>query len=183
VRIHQEDFCQALGLSPGAKYEKEGGPTFARCFEVVMAHVRDPLVDGRRLLQWLAFNTLVLNSDAHGKNASLLFDQTQPRLAPFYDLLCVRAYPRLDRSLAMAVGDEDDPTLLLRRHWERLAEEINLKPSFVRETVRELAEQLPEAITRAHARFREAHGASPALELVIPKIMSQVRRILRQLDS
>jgi serine/threonine-protein kinase HipA len=26
ARIHQEDFCQALGVAPDQKYEKEGGP-------------------------------------------------------------------------------------------------------------------------------------------------------------
>jgi serine/threonine-protein kinase HipA len=182
-RIHQEDFCQALGLSPGANYEREGGPTFARCFEVAVAHVRNPLADGYLLLQWLAFNALTFNSDAHAKNASLLYDQTNPRLAPFYDLLCTRAYPHLDQSLAMKVGGEDDPTLLSRRHLERLAQETGLKPSFVLETVRELAERLPGAVSRARSRFREAYWESPALELVIPKVTRQVRRIQRQLDS
>lgn len=182
-RIHQEDFCQALGLPSGAKYEKEGGPSFERCFEVTVAHVRNPLTDGRLLLQWLAFNALTFNSDAHAKNASLLYDQTIPRLAPFYDLLCTRAYPHLDRSLAMKVGGEEDPTLLLRRHWEQLAEETGLKPSFVLDTVRELAESLPGAVARARSRFAEAYRESPALELVIPKVTRQVRRLLRQLDS
>lgn len=27
-RVHQEDFCQALGLPPEKKYSAEGGPTF-----------------------------------------------------------------------------------------------------------------------------------------------------------
>jgi serine/threonine-protein kinase HipA len=182
-RIHQEDFCQALGLPPGAKYEKEGGPTFARCFEVAVAHVREPLADGRILLQWLAFNALTFNSDAHAKNASLLYDQTVPRLAPFYDLLCTRAYPHLDRNLAMKIGGEEDPTILLRRHWEQLAEATGLKPSFVLDTVRELAERLPGAVVRARSHFKEAYRESPALELVIPKVTRQVRRLLKQLDS
>ncbi|MDT7953623.1 MAG: HipA domain-containing protein, partial [Acetobacteraceae bacterium] len=31
-RIHQEDFCQALGVPPETKYASEGGPTFKDCF-------------------------------------------------------------------------------------------------------------------------------------------------------
>ena len=31
IRIHQEDFCQALGIMPENKYEEEGGLGFASC--------------------------------------------------------------------------------------------------------------------------------------------------------
>ena len=34
-RIHQEDFCQALGVPPETKYASEGGPTFKDCFELL----------------------------------------------------------------------------------------------------------------------------------------------------
>src|SRR3546814_2063994 len=34
-RIHQEDFCQALGIAPEHKYAIEGGPGFAACFDLV----------------------------------------------------------------------------------------------------------------------------------------------------
>lgn len=92
-------------------------------------------------------------------------------------------FPHLDRNLAMKIGDEEDPTILLRRHWEQLAEETGLKPSFVLDTVRELAERLPGAVVRARSHFKEAYRESPALELVIPKVTRQVRRLLKQLDS
>jgi serine/threonine-protein kinase HipA len=31
-RLHQEDFCQALGIVPEHKYQKEGGPSLKQCF-------------------------------------------------------------------------------------------------------------------------------------------------------
>ena len=37
-RLHQEDFCQALGRSPLRKYQKEGGPRHAD-LEIGRAHV------------------------------------------------------------------------------------------------------------------------------------------------
>ena len=30
-RLHQEDFCQALGFGPDRKYEADGGPSLADC--------------------------------------------------------------------------------------------------------------------------------------------------------
>ncbi len=34
-RIHQEDFCQALGIPPALKYQQEGGPNLKQCFGLV----------------------------------------------------------------------------------------------------------------------------------------------------
>ncbi|MGZ8364226.1 MAG: HipA domain-containing protein, partial [Caulobacteraceae bacterium] len=34
-RLHQEDFCQALGIAPEHKYAAEGGPIFRHCFDLV----------------------------------------------------------------------------------------------------------------------------------------------------
>ena len=34
-RLHQEDFCQALGISYKNKYQEEGGPSFKQCFDLV----------------------------------------------------------------------------------------------------------------------------------------------------
>lgn len=31
-RLHQEDFCQALGVVPELKCQNEGGPGLAQCF-------------------------------------------------------------------------------------------------------------------------------------------------------
>jgi serine/threonine-protein kinase HipA len=38
LRLHQEDFCQALGKSSHQKYEKEGGPSFLQCAQLVRRH-------------------------------------------------------------------------------------------------------------------------------------------------
>jgi serine/threonine-protein kinase HipA len=34
-RLHQEDFCQALGIAPERKYASEGGPNFRSSFDLV----------------------------------------------------------------------------------------------------------------------------------------------------
>lgn len=67
-RLHQEDFCQALGIHASRKYEKEGGPSFKQCAEIVRRHLAFPLVDLQKLMRWSLFNLFVGNADAHGKN-------------------------------------------------------------------------------------------------------------------
>jgi hypothetical protein len=53
------------------------------------------------MVEWQVFNAAAGNADGHGKNLSILYDDEGPRLAPFYDLVSTREYPKLDRLLAM----------------------------------------------------------------------------------
>ena len=93
LRVHQEDFCQALGLPPDRKYQGEGGPGAADMGRLVRRLL--PGADGDDALAGfigaLAFNWLMGGTDAHAKNFSLLLSGPQVRLAPLYDL--VSAFP------------------------------------------------------------------------------------------
>jgi len=110
VRLHQEDFCQALGFGYDKKYQQSGGPNFAQCVELVQNVSSDPIIDTENLLRWQIFNVLAGNSDGHAKNISLLYTKNGGvRLAPFYDLICTRAIKRIDTKLAFAVAGERDP--------------------------------------------------------------------------
>lgn len=73
-RIHQEDFCQALGVPPEIKYASEGGPTFKNCFRLLRSVAARPAVDVLKLLDAVIFNGIAGNADAHGKNLSILYD-------------------------------------------------------------------------------------------------------------
>ncbi|MGE3832139.1 MAG: type II toxin-antitoxin system HipA family toxin, partial [Parvibaculaceae bacterium] len=103
-RIHQEDFCQALGVPPETKYASEGGPTFKDCFELLRRVAARPAVDVLKLLDAVIFNVIAGNADAHGKNFSILYGDDGPRLAPLYDLLATIAYPDLSQKFAMKIG-------------------------------------------------------------------------------
>jgi serine/threonine-protein kinase HipA len=105
-RLHQEDFCQALGYGHERKYQEDGGPDFAQCYRLVQDVSSDPANDLLSLLRWQIFNVLAGNSDGHAKNLSLLYlTNGEIRLTPFYDLVCTRAIERIDYHLAFAVGD------------------------------------------------------------------------------
>jgi len=72
-RLHQEDFCQALGVVPEMKYQNEGGPDLAQCFELVRHAARPSAPQILRLFDYVIFNALIGNHDAHAKNFSLLY--------------------------------------------------------------------------------------------------------------
>ena len=114
--LHQFDGCQLLGHGAGWKYERSGG--LASLPKLVEA-LRALRVRGSDLLQfqrWVMFNYLVGNADAHAKNLSLLVDEKGYRLAPFYDLLCVRAYG--DEGLALFIGNDETFDAVGAHSWE-----------------------------------------------------------------
>jgi len=99
------------------------------------------------LLNWVIFNYLIGNSDAHGKNISLLLLPEGPMLAPFYDLLSTRIYAHygLAEGLAMKIGGENDPGAIQKKHWELFAEEVGIKPRLVLIRVADQAKRMENA--------------------------------------
>lgn len=139
-RIHQEDFCQALGVPPETKYASEGGPTFKDCFALLRGAAARPAVDVLKLLDAAIFNLIAGNADAHGKNFSILYDQEGPRLAPLYDLLATVAYPELSPKLAMKIGKRATLAEMDAQGWAAFAVEAGLGLPLIRRRVGEISE-------------------------------------------
>ncbi|MCY3837598.1 MAG: type II toxin-antitoxin system HipA family toxin [Gammaproteobacteria bacterium] len=139
ARIHQEDFCQALGIWPERKYAGEGGPTLRDCFELLRGIAARPAVEVLKLMDATIFNLIAGNADAHGKNFSLLYTDSGPVLAPLYDLLTTIAYPELSPRLAMKIGKRRTLDEMDGRGWESFASEAGLGLPLVRRRVAEIA--------------------------------------------
>lgn len=93
LRLHQEDLCQAVGLSPYFKYQPEGVDSSYLCMvaDLLDEASSNPIADKLEFAKRTVFNYLVGNSDAHLKNSSLLFNMqwTGKALAPMYDVTCI----------------------------------------------------------------------------------------------
>jgi serine/threonine-protein kinase HipA len=91
TRIHQEDFCQALGLDPQAKYESLAESTshktrLSRLVAIAAPRSVEPDAFRRALLSHVTFNVVIGNGDAHSKNYSILLGaRGEVSLAPLYD--------------------------------------------------------------------------------------------------
>jgi serine/threonine-protein kinase HipA len=143
-RLHQEDFCQALGIASEQKYQNEGGPSLQQSFELVRETSALPVIDLTTLLDGVLFNFLIGNNDAHGKNFSLLrtivSGKATIRLAPFYDLLSTAFYPELSTKMAMKFGGEYDSEKVVAKHFDRFAQDANLGKAMVKRRVKEEVE-------------------------------------------
>lgn len=140
-RLHQLDLCQLTGQLPDLKYESDGGPGFADLFTTIDSHSALPAIDRLQLVDWLLYNYLIGNADAHGKNVAMLYgDDGRLRLAPTYDLLSTAYWPQLSDKQAMAIGGERRPDWVMARHWQRLCETVGLNPAQLRRRALALAE-------------------------------------------
>jgi serine/threonine-protein kinase HipA len=170
LRLHQEDFCQALGILPDQKYESEGGPKLSQCFLLLRDNSTRPAADQHTLLSWVIFNALIGNADAHAKNLAILYAERGPRLAPFYDLLCTQVYPDLAEKYAMKIGGENRPDWLQLRHWERLADELSLKKRFVLDMIQRMAGMIVIEAEHLAEDFRKEQDAKAIIEEIVALI-------------
>lgn len=181
VRLHQEDFCQALGYSRGRKYEAEGGPGLKACFGLIAEHGTQPALDKMIMLRWVVFNHLIGNCDAHAKNLSLLIKREDYRLAPLYDLLSTRVYGKLSQKFAMRIGGQYRSDWVLKEHWERLAEDAGVGPKAVLDICRELGERTQAAAEPLAASFTAEYGAEDTLGKIRKNVASMAKKMLAAL--
>lgn len=182
-RLHQEDFCQALGIVPERKYAAEGGPTFKTGFDLLRRATTVPAVAVLAFLDAAIFNLIVGNADAHGKNFSLLYKTSGVSLAPFYDLLSTVAYPDLSPNLAMKIARRATLEEVGQVTWTAFAEEIGLPSSFVRRRVRELSDALSSQVTPLPDSAALTGLDASALRNYAALIASRAERLARTITT
>ena len=132
---------------PDQKYENEGGPGLSECCRVLDMYSSQPILDKQALVKWIIFNYFIGNADAHGKNLSLIREMDgNIRLAPFYDLISTRVYPEISEKMAMRIGKETRFDWIMERYWQQMADQLDLKFTYLKKLLREVAEAL-EKIT------------------------------------
>lgn len=166
-RLHQEDFCQALGKLQIEKYQQEGGPSFGEAMELIDDVSSAPARDRQQLWLALVFNFLIGNCDAHGKNYSLLYDSPAPRLAPLYDLVSTAVYDELTKRLAMSVDGATELEEVGMAAWKKLAEEVGFAPRF-------LAQRMEPFVARVFAAALDLGEESEHLAPMVGDVLAGI---------
>ena len=159
-RLHQEDYCQALGVPPSAKYEgnKTGiaGPTLKDMFDVTRQRLAATEIV--RLLDLVILNVLCANTDAHAKNYAIMIRGNGASLAPAYDIMCGEVWGGVTKNLAQKIAGKSRGDDLTGKDWQRFARDCGLNPKQVLDRVAEMAKA---AITEAEAAASQV-AAMPA---------------------
>ncbi len=163
VRLHQEDFAQALGLPAALKYERRG--TADRRFDVagirkVLDATVNPIEERDRFIRATLFDLMTGNVDGHAKNFALLhIAHDRIRVAPRYDLLPTRLDPNLTDELAFRIGSAGTLAAIGRADFDAFLATLGVRSAAAR-----------RRITERHARSL-ADGLCSALEELARKGM------------
>lgn len=195
-RIHQEDTCQAMSISSKNKYQKENGRS---SIKNIINFFREKKIYGEEyFLKIVIFNYLIGNSDAHGKNFSILhffnnknnninivsynhyFNNNRPNLylAPAYDLVSTCIYhPKLDKKMAMKIGGEYNPDKIYRIHFQKMAKEIDVKPQYVLRILDDIRKNIVQKAVELKEEEKKYGTYSPVFGKIIKLIESRVKRL------
>jgi len=159
-RLHQEDFCQALGKVPEHKYEEDAGSVDynKQIAEAIRQYSSDPLQDLEQFWRMIVFNFIIGNFDAHLKNFGLLrsADWQTLRLAPLYDALSTTIYPHLSRRTTNAIGCKHEESEINREAFLLEASSLGLSQDLATTLIEELACQVLPALKQAEDELSEA---------------------------
>jgi serine/threonine-protein kinase HipA len=185
-RLHQEDFCQALGKPPTAKYEANQtgirGPTLKDMFDATRRLA--PPTEIVKLLDMLVFNVIACNTDAHAKNYSLMVRASGASLAPIYDVMCGEVWENVTKNLAQKIAGKNRGEHLKGRHWQRFAKECGLNPRQVLARVATLAEEAQAAAAAAAEDVgKMPAGKHPLLRQTANAITKRALTIGRQIKE
>ena len=178
ARLHQEDLCQVLGCMPDQKYESEGGPSLSACCEVLDMYSSQPILDKQALVKWVIFNYFIGNADAHAKNLSLIREvDGNIRLAPFYDLISTRVYPEISKKLAMKIGKETRFDWIMERHWQQMADQLDLKFTYLKKLLSEVAETLEKNTTEMANSIILKHNGEKTIQKICEIINAHIKHL------
>jgi len=89
IRLPQEDFCQAAGLSSLLKYQNDGGLSIDDCMKL-LSNSDNAKIDKQHFFKSQIIFYLLAATDGHGKNFSIThLPNNQYKLTPLYDVLSI----------------------------------------------------------------------------------------------
>jgi serine/threonine-protein kinase HipA len=178
-RVHQEDLCQTLGLTPDFKYQKDGWrlPSYRALADLLDQHSPWPGLDRLAGAQAALFHFLVGNADAHAKNISLLHVGDGVRLAPLYDVVSTAVYPDLSTELSLSVGDELDPDAITQIHWSDLANDFGLRVGAFERVRHQLAKRVTAEASGLQVQARAEGWHHPCIDAIVDVIEARAVRV------
>jgi len=182
-RLHQEDFCQAKGYPVDRKYQETGGPGFLECRELVDEYLSDDGPEVRiNFCRIMAFNYLIGNYDAHGKNFSIIHGK-QMRLAPFYDLLSTQVYPALTPKFAMAIGDTYRAERIKTQSLEKFAKTMNFRLIFLNKIIEDTLTAVGSQLAPLLGKHEKQYGKSTVYDALYEKIQENMQSMSEMIDK
>lgn len=166
IRLHQEDFAQAMGVPAAQKYEEQQRGYLGKMFELLALYSADPIEDQLKLWDIIIFDYLVGNTDDHIKNISLLYGENMDniRLAPAYDIVSTVVYKNSTRNMSIYIGGERSLDRINRDTFADAARETGFNPKMILNCFDRLSSGFEAALSEA-AQELETAGFEKAVSI------------------
>lgn len=180
--LAMEDMCSVLGLEPKDKYTG----TIERVARAIRPLSTDAEGDLRTLLKRVLLAWLIADGDMHLKNMAVL-KTAQPgqqafasvRLAPVYDTLTTRVFPRLEHDhMALTLNGKDER--LRRADFVAVATSAGLRAGDANQALDEAIQAF--AKTLDDLQFPSACLTQPHAEATVAKVLGICRERLDGFD-
>ena len=165
LRLHQEDFAQALGILSSEKYEHDRRH-LKEMFTLLRIRSSRPIEDQLKLWNRIIFNVLIGNSDGHLKNYSFLLseDLHMVRLAPAYDIVNVTGYQGMTHEMAFSIGSARMIEEVTYNSFREAAKEAGLGEEMALKQVDDMVQRFKPALKAACDTLKK-QGFSEAEDL------------------
>jgi serine/threonine-protein kinase HipA len=183
LRIHQEDFTQALGRLPEFKYEASKGPGLQDMAQLITRDSVSLQGDRLGLADFLIINAVAGAPDGHSKNVGLLRTGGGSTIAPLFDLATGLAYEseNVDRKIALSIGGERQISRVFRQQWDKAAAVLRIDSDVFISRVNGMAQAFPESFIRAINEVPDAEGIDKIAEQTLPRLVDNAQQIISRL--
>jgi serine/threonine-protein kinase HipA len=179
--------CQAGGISPGLRYESDGGPNIAAIMTLLKSSIK-PEEDRQQFMERVFLFWILGAIDGHAKNFSIFLRQGgRFYLTPVYDV--ISAYPLAenrqieyqDLKMAMALHSKNTQYHwynILPRHWFNQSKKVDFPESLMQEIIEKTVDNLEKVINDVTSRLPAGFPEN----IAIP-IFDGMRRAVRRLSK
>lgn len=176
--IHQEDFCQALGLLCQSKFQRNKGVSLKDCFDL-LSKTTFPARSRIQLMDVVIFNYLINNTNAHGKKFSLLINEHGViSLAPLYGVQC-GYFSNQSSKAAMKLGHQYETSAVTIEDWHILCKDIGYAYPALRKRLQEMAELMLMALPKIRWDSQDANLDDGLMDKLEQNIAKQCESALK----
>lgn len=178
IRLHQEDMCQALSISPYQKYQDKGGPGIKKISDFLRGSKNQR--DRFEFFKTIIVFDLLYASDGHGKNFSIFLEKDGFRLTPLYDVMSSyflhkrEEVPLEKLKLAMKVGHYSFKRVY-RKHYKELAAECGINSEVFEELMSEVKESYESL--KIEDKELDPHLSRETLEIILEGMKKRAKII------
>lgn len=157
LRVHQEDFRQALGVHPAKKYESQGGPEIGQIGEFYSgsAHQNQPRMSIRFSMHFQLAHRwhrrtcqkLCASSERPGRHSSRAVLRSRQCFA-------LSQYRSQKAKLAMKIGGEYRIANITLRNWRKLVAEIRVDENHLVAHIKTMVTEFPDTVSQVEKQIR-----------------------------